>query len=468
MFKSLKRNICNIIRDDGQKSLANRIFGNAITALIVINVAMVLIELAADLPETAVVIFYYAEAVAVIIFTIEYLLRLWTADLLYPSIRAARARGRYIFSPMSLVDLVAIVPFYLAFITFNTSIIRMLRLLRLLRILKMNRYSESKTSEKILTSIKEAIIIIDSDHNLLSANKAAGVLFPTIKDVKKYSPVSQVENFPEELINFDGESETINFSLSEDTFYSADISQLYDREKLLRYIIIVHDITASVLLERAEKERVKTLFGRFVAADVVEGMLAGDINAQLGGVMREVTVLFVDIRGFTAFSEANPAEKVVEMVNRYLNLTSRSIQEYGGTIDKYIGDATMAVFNAPNDLENHALCAVKAAWAMKQGSIALREEILRDFGVDLQFGIGINFGSAIVGNMGSEFRMDYTVIGDTVNTAARLEANSQKGQIIISEAVYNLVSEHIKAEDLGLLTVKNKKEGIHIFEVLEV
>ncbi|MCL2634991.1 MAG: adenylate/guanylate cyclase domain-containing protein [Oscillospiraceae bacterium] len=210
---------------------------------------------------------------------------------------------------------------------------------------------------------------------------------------------------------------------------------------------------------------IKNIFGRFVPGDVVEGMIAGNVSIQLGGVLRRVTVLFVDIRGFTAFSEVNPPEKVVEMVNRYLNLTSRSIQEYGGMIDKYIGDATMAVFNTPNDLENHTLCAVKAALEMKKGSIKLREEITRDFGVDLQFGIGVNVGEAIVGNMGSDFRMDYTVIGDTVNTAARLEANAQEGQIIISQAVYETVKDHVIVEDLGELTVKNKKDSIHIYEL---
>jgi len=105
---------------------------------------------------------------------------------------------------------------------------------------------------------------------------------------------------------------------------------------------------------------------------------------------------------------------------------------------------------------------------MKQSSAALREEILRDFGVDLQFGIGVNVGQAIVGNMGSDFRMDYTVIGDTVNTAARLEANAQKGQIIVSSAVYNLIKDHVAADDLGELMVKNKKDGIHIYEITNV
>ncbi|MCL2638703.1 MAG: ion transporter, partial [Oscillospiraceae bacterium] len=233
MLLRLKRGICNIIRDDGQKSLANRVFSNFITLLIVINIVMVLIELVADLSEDDLIFFAFAEMVAVIIFTIEYLLRLWTADMLYPTVKAFRARGRYVFSPMSLVDLAAIVPFYLQILPFNTAIIRMLRLLRLLRILKMNRYSESKTSEKILTSIKEAIVIMDSDYNLLSANKAAEELFPTIKTAKKYSSVTLIENFPLELTSFTVYSDSANFSLEEDTFFSADISRLYDREKLL-------------------------------------------------------------------------------------------------------------------------------------------------------------------------------------------------------------------------------------------
>jgi adenylate cyclase len=128
----------------------------------------------------------------------------------------------------------------------------------------------------------------------------------------------------------------------------------------------------------------------------------------------------------------------------------------------------MAVFNAPTDLKNHALCGVKAAWSMKQGAAKLKAEIFENFGVELQFGIGINTGQAIVGNMGSDFRMDYTVIGDTVNTAARLESNAAKGQIIISDTVYQLVKEQVEVNDLGELKVKNKKEGIHAYEVVDV
>jgi len=224
-------------------------------------------------------------------------------------------------------------------------------------------------------------------------------------------------------------------------------------------------LALGILAARQEKNHIHGLFGRFVAPEVVSELMSGGVEIKLGGTEKEITVLFVDIRGFTAFSESNPPEKVVSMVNRYLALTSRSIQEQEGTLDKYIGDATMAVFNAPNDLPDHAMRAVRAAWAMKEGAVDLHDEIIRDYGVDLQFGIGINTGIAVVGNMGSDFRMDYTAIGDTVNTAARLESNAEKGQVILSDSTYQLVKDHVEVVDMGVLSVKNKKVGIQIYNL---
>jgi len=225
------------------------------------------------------------------------------------------------------------------------------------------------------------------------------------------------------------------------------------------------NLALGILIAQHEKNHIHGLFGRFVAPDVVSELLSGGVDIKLGGVEKEITVLFVDIRGFTAFSESNPAEKVVSMVNRYLALTSNSIQKQEGTLDKYIGDATMAVFNAPNNLPDHAMRAVHAAMEMKKGAVLLQGEILRDYGVDLQFGIGINTGVAVVGNMGSDFRMDYTAIGDTVNTAARLEGNAEKGQIIISDSTYQIVKDYVEVEDMGVISVKNKKVGIQIYSL---
>ena len=217
-----------------------------------------------------------------------------------------------------------------------------------------------------------------------------------------------------------------------------------------------------------DRQQIKELFGRFVAPEVVNEIIAGGVDIQLGGIVKEVTALFVDIRGFTTFSEANTPVRVVNMVNRYLELTCTAIRQHSGTIDKFIGDATMALFNAPNNVPNHALCAVKAAWAMKQGASALASEIFNDYGVDLQFGIGINTGSAVVGNMGSDFRMDYTAIGDAINTAARLEASAEKGQIIISDATYQQVKDYVEVTELGTVSLKNKSVGVLIYNVENV
>ena len=228
------------------------------------------------------------------------------------------------------------------------------------------------------------------------------------------------------------------------------------------------NLTLSILTAQNDRQQIKEQFGRFVAPEVVSQILSGDIDIQLGGVIKNISALFVDIRGFTAFSEANPPEKVVDMVNMYLELTSTSIQRNNGTIDKFIGDATMALFNAPNNVPDHALCAVKAAWDMKIGASKLQGEILEKYGVDLQFGIGVNTGDAVVGNMGSDFRMDYTAIGDTINTAARLESNAGKGQIIISDATYQLVKDHVEVEELGEMHFKNKSVGILVYSVVGI
>ena len=233
-------------------------------------------------------------------------------------------------------------------------------------------------------------------------------------------------------------------------------------------VCYLSNLTINLFIAQHDRQHIKDLFGRFVAPEVVDEIISGGADIQLGGVVKEISVLFVDIRGFTAFSEANPPEKVVNMVNRFLDLTSNAIQNNNGTIDKFLGDAAMALFNAPNNVTDHALCAVKAAWAMKSGAAALQQEISQEYNVDLQFGIGINTGIAIVGNMGSDFRMDYTAIGDTINTAARLESNAKKGQIIISDATYQQVKQYVEVQELETISLKNKSIDVKIYSIENV
>jgi len=234
-------------------------------------------------------------------------------------------------------------------------------------------------------------------------------------------------------------------------------------------IIVTMSITViflEYLVQLLEKKRITSIFGRYVAPEIVNQILEeGDEHLKLGGNKRNISVLFVDIRGFTPLSEVAEPEMVVEILNEYLELCSNAIFNNNGTLDKFIGDATMAIFNAPLSLEDHEFYAVKTAWEMKVKGEELAEELYARYTKDIRFGIGINTGDAIVGNIGSKSRMDYTAIGDAVNVSARLESNAKPGQILISEATYEKVKERILATSLGLIAVKGKQMEINVFQV---
>lgn len=183
---------------------------------------------------------------------------------------------------------------------------------------------------------------------------------------------------------------------------------------------------------------------------------------------RHVAVLFVDIRGFTTLSELLEPEQVVEILNEYLTLVANAIQHWGGTLDKFIGDAAMAIFNAPNDQKDYIFNAVCTAYEISKNADYLREKYEALYGKPVTFGIGVNCGEAIVGNIGSLNRMDYTAIGDTVNTASRLEANAKAGQILISESVYEVIHDRIDATCIGALSLKGKTKTVETYQVDQI
>lgn len=230
-------------------------------------------------------------------------------------------------------------------------------------------------------------------------------------------------------------------------------------------------ITALVynfVVELRNRQRVTRIFGRYVAPQVVDQILTvGEENLKLGGTRRRISILFIDIRGFTPLSEKLPPEGVVAVLNEYFEIVTRCIFENKGTIDKFIGDAAMVLFNAPLDLEDHPLWAVKAAQAITREGAALQKKVLEMAGVTLHFGIGINTGDAVVGNIGSENRMDYTAIGDAVNLAARLESNAKPGQVLVSEAVYEEVAGRIPLEPMGEISVKGKSKPVKIYRLAQ-
>lgn len=234
-------------------------------------------------------------------------------------------------------------------------------------------------------------------------------------------------------------------------------------------LIFLAKVIQDYLTEIMRRRRVVNVFKQYVAPQVVDKISKDkDFELVLGGENRHIAVLFVDIRGFTTMSESMQPEEVVEILNEYLSLTTKSIFDNGGTLDKFVGDATMAVFNAPFALDDYIFRAVCTAWDMRAGADALADKFEKRFGKSVAFGIGVNCGNAVVGNIGCELRMDYTAIGDTVNTAARLESNAKRGQILISEEVYEAVKDRVRVTPIGEIPLKGKSKGVFVYQLDEV
>jgi adenylate cyclase len=224
-------------------------------------------------------------------------------------------------------------------------------------------------------------------------------------------------------------------------------------------------------VEGREKRKMRRLFGQYVSKDVCEQLVENPSLARLGGQRREMTVLFSDIRGFTTVTEQGKAEAVVGMLNEYFTRMVEIVFRHQGTLDKFVGDMVMALFNAPLDDAAHADHAVEAALDMIEELEALNRKWAaegRFAGLDI--GIGINTGPMIAGNIGSEAIMSYTVIGDAVNLGARLESlNKQYGtRIIISDATRRRLTGRYLVKGLGDVVVKGKTEPVAIFEVSRI
>ena len=231
----------------------------------------------------------------------------------------------------------------------------------------------------------------------------------------------------------------------------------------------IYCLAIGYILESIKRKKVINAFKKYVAPEVVDEISKkGDFKIKLGGENRDIAVLFVDIRGFTTMSEVLEPEQVVEIFNQYLNLTTNAIFKNRGTLDKFVGDATMAVFNSPFDLDDYEFRAVCAAMDIVAGGAALEDKLMKEFGRSVGFGVGVNCGPAVVGNVGCEFRMDFTAIGDTVNTAARLEANAKKGQVLISDTIYERVKDRVEVEEVGEIPLKGKSKGVFVYSVVSV
>ena len=231
-------------------------------------------------------------------------------------------------------------------------------------------------------------------------------------------------------------------------------------------LLAIGTVVRHYLSARNERQKINKAFRMYVAPEIVDEVASsGTYEMQLGGRHKDIAVLFIDIRGFTTMSENLDPEEVVNILNEYFGVITDAIFKNKGTLDKFIGDAAMAVFNSPFDLDDYVYRAVMTACDIAKASETLSSKLMERFGKTVSFGIGVNCGEAIIGNIGSSFRMDYTAIGDTVNTASRLESNAKAGEILISEEVKNRLDGRIETEPVGEIPLKGKSHKIFVYRV---
>ena len=224
------------------------------------------------------------------------------------------------------------------------------------------------------------------------------------------------------------------------------------------------------LIENKKKEKVTLALGKYMSEDVMKDVVKNIDNLGLGGKKAIVTVLFSDIRGFTSMSEQMSAQQVSQLLNEYFSEMEPIVSKYNGIINKFIGDAVMAVFGEPIQDENHSLNAVKCGYEMIKKVQELDKKWQMEGKPIINIGVGINTGEVFIGNIGSERRMEYTVIGDTVNLASRLESYNKtyKTQILISSSTYEAAKENIEVNQISDVEIRGKVQKMDIYEVLNI
>jgi len=325
----------------------------------------------------------------------------------------------------------------------------------------MDNVFESIASGVIITDIQNKITLYNRAAERILAHAASGLLqhdlltsLPELASLLT-GPIKEVKNTDETIVGME-----LNPTLPErgSVYLQLNFSPLKDAQAATQGVaIVLDDVT-----ERRRLEAQRRLFGRMVSPAVIDQLDPDKI--QLGGERVDITTLFADIRGFTSFSENLTPEELVSVLNKYLAAAADAILEHEGTVDKFMGDAVMAWFNAPIPQPDHTLRAVRAALGMRDAIQALHRELPP--GAHLNFGLGIHFGEAVLGLVGTEKRLDYTAIGDSVNTAKRIQENATINQILMSSAAYKNVSSLIEVRPAKPIIAKGKSHPLDVYEII--
>ena len=324
--------------------------------------------------------------------------------------------------------------------------------------------------DNIFASIASGVITADVENQIILCNRAAETILGSAAATLIGHPLNEVlphvaEDIAPYLVSLrDNDEPVVGLEFSHKlpkrglVDWRLNLSPLKDADQITQGVAIVLDD----LTERKRLEAQRRLFERMVSPAVINQL---DPNSlQLGGKRVDLTVLFADIRGFTTYSEQISPERLVAVLNRYLAAMAEAVLSQEGTIDKFLGDAVMAWFNAPIPQPDHTLRAVKAALFLRETVEALYQELPEDS--HLAFGVGIHYGDAVLGLIGTDRRLEYTAISDSVNTAKRIQENSARNQILISKEAYERVQDMVEAKEHASMTVKGKSQPVEVYEVL--
>jgi len=323
--------------------------------------------------------------------------------------------------------------------------------------------------DNVFASIASGVITADIGNQITLANRAAQnilghasteiigrsldeALAPVSRELQPH--LAEVRQTDKPIVDLEISHKN---SIGGNVDWRFNLSPLKDAgQKTQGVAIVLDDMT-----ERKKLEAQRRLLERMVSPAVLDQI---DPNSlQIGGKKVDLTILFADIRGFTSYSERQSPEKLVAVLNLYLAAAAEAVLEHEGTVDKFLGDAIMAWYNAPVPQFDHTLRAVKTALSIREAIARLHAELPPE--AHLDFGVGIHYGNAILGWIGTEKRLEFTAISDSINTTKRIQENAGKNQILISKEAYARVEQWVDAKPYASLAVKGKSQPIDVFEV---
>jgi len=327
----------------------------------------------------------------------------------------------------------------------------------------MDNVFASITSGVITTDVQNQITlftpaaerVLRMPATVVVGSRFADALPPLESELRQL--VDRVKTSLEPVVEFERE---ISFPGRDLVILRTSLSPLRDAEDEMQGVaIVIDDLTEQRRLEASYQ-----MFRRYVSPAVIERLPSDPRELKLGGQRQEITSLFADIRGFTGFSRRYGPETLVEVLNQYLTVGGGAILAEDGTLDKILGDCVVALFNAPLRQADHVLRAMRAALKIQEGVALLHERLPPAY--RLAYGVGINVGDAVVGNVGTAEQMNYTAIGSSVNLASRLQSAAAPGQILLSHTAYQRTRKYIKARPLPPIEVKGFSEPVTVYELL--